>query len=125
MGIAVSHYRFRKGFIAQGGNLQDLPYRAKWFPFGPLFAFALCLFITLGQNYSALLGERIDWGGLVATYISLPLFLAIWLGYRFKHRCRLVKLSEMDVGGLRADEAPSARQLLEVPIGAQLDMKQR
>ncbi|WP_166358406.1 amino acid permease [Pseudomonas sp. PS24] len=123
LGIAVSHYRFRKGFLAQGGRLQDLPYRAKWFPFGPLFAFALCLFITLGQNYSAFMGDHIDWGGLVATYISLPLFLAIWLGYRFKHRCRLVKYGEMDVGGLRADEAPSARQLLDVPVGARLDLK--
>ena len=50
LGIAVSHYRFRKGYLTQGGRLQDLPYRAKLFPFGPLFAFALCLVITLGQE---------------------------------------------------------------------------
>ncbi|MCB2654540.1 gamma-aminobutyrate permease, partial [Listeria monocytogenes] len=79
-----SHYRFRKGYLAQGGRLEDLPYRAKLFPFGPLFAFALCMVITLGRNYQALVGERIDWIGLLATYISLPLFLAIWLGYRWK-----------------------------------------
>lgn len=79
LGIAISHYRFRKGYLAQGGRLEDLPYRAKLFPFGPLFAFALCMVITLGQNYQALVGERIDWIGLLATYISLPLFLAIWL----------------------------------------------
>ena len=40
LGIAISHYRFRKGYLAQGGRLEDLPYRAKLFPFGPLFAFA-------------------------------------------------------------------------------------
>ena len=64
LGIAISHYRFRKGYLAQGGRLEDLPYRAKLFPFGPLFAFALCMVITLGQNYQALVGERIDWIGL-------------------------------------------------------------
>lgn len=91
------HYRFRKGYLAQGGRLEDLPYRAKLFPFGPLFAFALCMVITLGQNYQALVGERIDWIGLLATYISLPLFLAIWLGYRWKKRARFVRYHEMDV----------------------------
>ncbi len=97
LGIAISHYRFRKGYLAQGGRLEDLPYRAKLFPFGPLFAFALCMVITLGQNYQALVGERIDWIGLLATYISLPLFLAIWLGYRWKKRARFVRYHEMDV----------------------------
>ena len=54
--------------------------------------------ITLGQNYAALFGPNgVDWLGLAATYISLPLFLAVWLGYRCKHRSRLVKLKDMDV----------------------------
>ncbi|GAE09381.1 lysine-specific permease [Paenibacillus sp. JCM 10914] len=35
LAIAVSHYRFRKAYIAQGHNLKDLPFRARWFPFGP------------------------------------------------------------------------------------------
>ena len=99
LGISVSHYRFRKGFQAQGGRLEDLPYRARLFPLGPLFAFALCLFICLGQNYEALTHDRIDWLSLTATYISLPLFLLIWLGYRLKHGSRLVKYEEMDVRG--------------------------
>ncbi|WP_313548550.1 amino acid permease [Pseudomonas sp.] len=97
LGIAISHYRFRKGYVAQGGRLEDLPYRAKLFPFGPLLALALCLFITMGQNYTALIGEQIDWAGLAATYISIPLFLLIWLGYRLKHRSRLVRYKEMDL----------------------------
>ncbi|WP_028629955.1 amino acid permease [Metapseudomonas resinovorans] len=99
LGIAISHYRFRKGYLSQGGRLEDLPYRAKLFPFGPLFAFILCLAITLGQNYQAFFGDRIDWAGLAATYISLPLFLAIWLGYRLKKGSRLVNYAEMDVRG--------------------------
>jgi lysine-specific permease len=103
LGIAVSHYRFRKGFLAQGGDLGTLPYTAKLFPFGPLFAFSLCLAITLGQNYQAFIGERIDWTGLVATYISLPLFLVIWWGYRLKHGSRLVPYEEMDVRSTRPD----------------------
>ena len=61
LGIAISHYRFRRGYVAQGRNLADLPYVSPFFPFGPIFAFALCLIITLGQNYQAFLQDRIDW----------------------------------------------------------------
>lgn len=55
LGIAVSHYRFRRGYEKQGRNLAALPYRAGLFPLGPVLAFILCLLITLGQNYQAFL----------------------------------------------------------------------
>jgi lysine-specific permease len=95
LSIALSHYRFRKGYVLQGHDLAALPYRAGCFPFGPIFAFVLCLFITLGQNYQAFLQDRIDWGGAVATYIGIPLFLLIWLGYRWRHKTRFVRYAEM------------------------------
>ena len=95
LGIAVSHYRFRKGYLAQGGKLSDLPYQASFFPFGPLFAFVLCLIITLGQNYQAFMEERIDWGGVVATYIGLPVFLGIWLAYRLIKRSQFIRYQDM------------------------------
>lgn len=97
LGIAISHYRFRKGYEAQGLDLARLPYRASAFPFGPLFAFVLCLIITLGQNYQAFMQDRIDWTGVVATYIGLPLFFVIWFGYRWARGTRIVPYSEMQV----------------------------
>lgn len=110
LGIAICHYRFRKGMAAQGRSLDVLPYRARWFPFGPLFAFALCLFVVLGQNYQAFIGGTINWSGLAATYITLPLFLAIWLGYRIKHRTRFVRYAEMNVcSEFTAKSAPSGK----------------
>ena len=97
LGIAISHYRFRRGYEAQGLDLAALPYRAAGFPFGPIFAFVLCLIITLGQNYQAFTQDRIDWGGVVATYIGLPLFLLIWWGYRLVKGSRIVAYSDMRV----------------------------
>ncbi|TDR76634.1 amino acid permease [Paludibacterium purpuratum] len=103
LGIAVCHYRFRRALIAQGRDLAVLPYRAKWFPLGPLFAFALCLLIMLGQNIGAFTGAKIDWNGVLATYIGIPLFMAFWLGYKWKHRQRLIPLREIDFSSARAD----------------------
>ncbi len=37
---------------------------------------------------------KINWPFLVASYIGIPLFLATWLGYKWKHRTKLLKLEE-------------------------------
>ena len=50
LGIAISHYRFRRGYMLQGRDLNDLPYRSGFFPLGPIFAFVLCLIITLART---------------------------------------------------------------------------
>ena len=103
LGIAISHYRFRKGYLAQGHKLEDLAYKAKFFPFAPWFAFILCSIIILGQNYEALIGGKIDWLSLLSTYISIPLFLVIWLGYKWKYKTKLVSYQDMDVKPMNPD----------------------
>ncbi|WP_350304764.1 amino acid permease [Photorhabdus viridis] len=95
LGIAISHYRFRRGYIAQGLDLSKLPYRSGFFPVGPIFAFILCLTITLGQNYQAFLQDKIDWYGVTATYIGIPLFLLIWFGYKLVKKTHFIKYKEM------------------------------
>ena len=95
LGIAISHYRFRRGYVMQGHDINNLPYRSGFFPLGPIFAFVLCLIITLGQNYEAFLADTIDWGGVAATYIGIPLFLIIWFGYKFTRGTHFVRYSEM------------------------------
>jgi lysine-specific permease len=97
LGIAISHYRFRKAYVAQGKSLDDLPYKAKWFPFGPVFAFVLCLVVILGQNYSAFIGRTIDWYGVLVSYIGLPLFIIVWLGYKFVKKTKVISLRECNL----------------------------
>lgn len=97
LGIAICHYRFRRAFVAQGKDLNLLPYKAKLFPFGPIFAFAVCGFVVLGQNYSAFLGDHIDWNGILVSYIGLPLFLILWLGYKFTKKTKLIPLKDCDL----------------------------
>ncbi|KZO00188.1 amino acid permease [Bacillus badius] len=97
VGISLSHYRFRKAYIAQGRDLRDLPYQAKWFPFGPLFALVLCTIVILGQNYSAFTSGKVDWNGAIISYIGLPLFIAVWLGYKFVKKTKVVPLKECNM----------------------------
>lgn len=105
LGIAISHYRFRKGYLSQGNKLSDLAYTAKFFPFAPWFAFVLCAVVVLGQNYQAVLDG--EWLAVLSTYIGIFLFLAIWAGYTLKRESKLVKYSEMDVKPMKIDQDES------------------
>lgn len=96
IGIAISHYRFRKAYQLQGRDLSLLPYKAKLYPFGPLFALVVCIIVIVGQNYTAFIGESIDWYGVAVSYIGIPLFLALWLGYKIKYKTKVVSLKDYD-----------------------------
>ena len=88
LGIAISHYRFRKAYVAQGRDLQCITLQIKFFPFGLIFAFVLCTIVILGQNYPCLYGRSIDWNGVlfpISVFLfSLPFGLAINLRRRQK-----------------------------------------
>ncbi|MFF2457745.1 amino acid permease [Peribacillus simplex] len=94
IGIAISHYRFRLAYVAQGGDLNELKYKAKWFPLGPILSFVLCMGVIAGQNYQAFLSGSIDWYGVAVSYIGLPIFLAIWSGYKIYHKTKLISLKD-------------------------------
>jgi len=94
-GIAISHYRFRRGFLAQGHSVKELPYKAALFPIGPLVAFAVLILVIAGQNYEAVLAGR----GMevLSAYIGIPLFLALWFGHKYATKSKIVPLKDMDL----------------------------
>ncbi|WP_251554963.1 amino acid permease [Neobacillus muris] len=97
LGIAICHYRFRRAYTAQGRDLNLLPFKSKFFPFGPIFAFVVCGIVVLGQNYSAFMGGQIDWNGVLVSYIGIPFFLILWLGYKFTKKTKLIPLHQCDL----------------------------
>ena len=95
LGIAVCHIRFRQAFIKQGHTLAELPYRAKWFPFGQVLAFVLCLGVILLQDIPAVIHH--DLTSLAITYMSVPVFIVLFIYYKVKHKTKLIPLEEVDL----------------------------
>lgn len=96
LGIAWSHFNFRRAFLKQGHPLSELPFAARLFPFGPIAAFVLCLFVVVGQNYEAVF-VNFDFWGILASYIGLPIFLLLWAGYRLATGQKAVPLEQADL----------------------------
>ncbi|MEG1931213.1 MAG: hypothetical protein RR131_08755, partial [Anaerovorax sp.] len=40
----------------------------------------------------------------VVSYIGIPFFLVLWLGYKIKHKTKVVPLEEADFSGNYQDE---------------------
>lgn len=103
IGIAISHYRFRRAFIKQGHKLSELRYHAQLFPFGPLLALVLCILVIIGQNLKSF--ADFDWMSIGVTYMSIPLFLILFLYYKMRYRTTLIPLSKVDLKStIRDDE---------------------
>lgn len=106
LGIAISHYRFRRAFHYQGYELDDLVYKAKWFPFGPILAMFLSIIVILGQDIPAV--TSLNWEHLSISYMSIPLFLVLFIYYKVRHKTKLIPLAEVDLSPHKDD--PSYRE---------------
>lgn len=95
VGIAISHYRFRRAYVAQGRDLNQLKYKAKWFPFGPLFALIVSIGVIIGQDPQSF--SSFDLEKIGVTYLSVPLFLIPYIGYKVVKRTKVIKLEDVDL----------------------------
>lgn len=84
LGIAVSHYRFRKWYKAQGYRLEDLKYRARFYPAGPIISIIVIVFVMIGQYF--------DPAARLSLYLGLPLFVLLFIIYKVKYKTRLVPI---------------------------------
>ncbi|WP_278763821.1 amino acid permease [Corynebacterium argentoratense] len=96
MGIAWCHYKFRRAFLAQGHSVDELPFKAIFFPLGPIVALLMCAFVIAGQNLEVYTGN-IDLGTLISAYVGLPLFLALWWGHKLVTKAPKVNPMEADL----------------------------
>ena len=99
MGIAWCHYKFRRAFLAQGHSVDELPFKAVFFPLGPIIALLMCAFVVAGQNLEVYTGN-IDLGTLISSYVGLPLFLALWWGHKLVTKAPKVDPMEADLSRL-------------------------
>ena len=96
-GICICHIRFRKGFKAQGRDINELKYKSKFYPFGTWYSLIICTAVILGQGYYAFTSSGIDWYGILVAYIGLPIFVALYIIRKVVKKTKIVHVAEMDL----------------------------
>jgi lysine-specific permease len=94
LGIAVCHLRFRRAWVAQGRRLEDLKFRAKFYPYGPWLAVALFTVVLFGANIGVFQAPAFSWFDFITSYLTIPIFIALYLGHKISNKTRLVPLKE-------------------------------
>lgn len=97
VGIAVSHYRFRKAFDKQDYDKSKLKYKAKLFPFGPIFAGILCVLVIIGQDVDFIKTGDFDLNRFVITYMGIPVFLAFFIYHKVRYKTKMVPLEKVNL----------------------------
>lgn len=94
LGIGICHYRFRKAYVAQGRDLKELKFKAKFYPFGPIMAVILCTIVIFGSNIWIFQAEAFSWFDFITNYICIPIFIFLYIGYKIIKKTKIVPLKE-------------------------------
>ncbi|KAK8045663.1 hypothetical protein PG993_005687 [Apiospora rasikravindrae] len=92
--ISISHLRFMKALAANGSSREILPYRAPLQPYLTYFGLFFCVLILLTNGFTAI----INWSAsdFFAAYISLILFVLLFVGHKVIMRTKPVKLAALE-----------------------------
>jgi lysine-specific permease len=94
LGIAICHLRFRKAWVAQGKSLDELKFKARFFPYGPWLALTLFVIVLFGANIGVFQAPVFSWFDFITGYLMIPVFVALYLGHKYWCKTRMVPLEE-------------------------------
>ncbi|KAL8336585.1 hypothetical protein RB601_000416 [Gaeumannomyces tritici] len=101
--VCYTYLRFHYALRRQGVPREAIPYRARGQPFLAYFAICFCLVVALFNGFDAFFPGRFSAKTFIPPYINIPIFLALFFGYKFVKRTRFVGLDEMDIWSGKAE----------------------
>lgn len=96
LGIAICHYRFRKAWVLQGHKVEDLKFRSRFYPFGPIFAMISITIVMFGANIWVFQDGNFTWFDFITNYCLLVIMPALYFWYKAKNKTKIVPLAECD-----------------------------
>jgi len=95
--VMLTYLRFRKAF-EYNGLLHTLPYRTPLQPYATYLALFVITILTLTNGFQVFWPGKFSAANFLAAYITLPIFLVLYLGHKIYFRTGLtIKLEEIDV----------------------------
>jgi lysine-specific permease len=114
--IALTHFRFRRAYVAQGFRVRELAYFARLFPVGPIVVMVISFFMAVCHNLDSF--KKGEWGHVAITYISVILVLLLYGAYKLWKKTKIIPLMEINfrVGPLQAPLIEGSESGVEPPV---------
>jgi yeast amino acid transporter len=93
--IGISHIAFMRALKARGVSRDTLPYKAMLQPFFTWYGIIFNIIIILTQGFTAFMPW--DTASFFADYVSLILFVILYVGHKLVYRTKFVKPIEADL----------------------------
>ena len=133
LGILVTHIFFRRAYLAQGLKLEDLPYRAPFFPIPQIFGilFGIVIIIVYGINeMGGSDNNKTKIVNMVTGYIMFVVFALLFVVYKLVWKTQLVDPKEADFVTGHVDDVPisvkdASAAMTEVEKGASVEIENK
>ena len=96
MSILLSHISFRRAQTVQGIDPAYVPYRA---PFGAKGSYSALVFLTILiiTKGAEVFVSGFDYKSFILGYIGIPVYLALYLGYKFTTKSHHITSGNVDL----------------------------
>ncbi|EIM85354.1 uncharacterized protein STEHIDRAFT_80731 [Stereum hirsutum FP-91666 SS1] len=111
--ICWTWVRFNKALTVQGVNRSTLPYRGRFMPYTAYFGWWSSWILALISGYNVFLKVEWDPQTFVSAYISIPIFVLLYYGWKWWHHTKFIPLREIDLMSGRGDETHKELTLQE------------
>ncbi|KAL0768923.1 hypothetical protein CaCOL14_008231 [Colletotrichum acutatum] len=101
--VCYTYLRFYQCLRHNDIDRDTLPYMAPMQPFLAYFAIVFCLVVAFFNGFDAFFPGRFSAKTFLPPYIDIPIFLSLFLGYKFVKNTKFVKVSEMDIWSGKAE----------------------
>ncbi|PRP80739.1 AAT family amino acid transporter [Planoprotostelium fungivorum] len=91
--ICLCYIRFYGALKVQGIDRSVLPYRAPFQPYSAWFGMISCIIIIVFNGFASLF--PFHFVGFVSAYVGVPLFFAVYWGYKKYYHTRMVELNQV------------------------------
>ncbi|CAK9783632.1 unnamed protein product [Cutaneotrichosporon oleaginosum] len=95
-GIALAFIRFRKACIRQGIDRTKFAYRGWGQPFFAYYTIALFMLVLITNGFAAWI-PKFDVASFFASYVTIPVVVLAYVGWKIAKRTKLVPIDEIDL----------------------------
>ncbi|MDN5809084.1 MAG: amino acid permease, partial [Staphylococcus equorum] len=92
----LAQIRLRSAIKKQNKNPDDvLPYKAPFYPLGPIIVILALLFLFVGNSFGAVMAG--DFGALFRNIFPMVILAIVYFSHKYFKKTKIVKLEELDL----------------------------